>query len=281
MSRYIIQDLGRTTRTGGSIRFGFPLPSTRLTRFYVDYGGERVSYGGSGLVSTINCPNCFRSAIGTSLEHDTQGNTPFPIGGVRQSIQVQFNGGPLGGTSTFQRAIAEMRSTATIAQLGTSNLGSDPMRVTMTLKVKGGAVFGDPGPFFVSQSFALGGTQYGEQLRGYDEFSVTPFGYNPTAGREQAARTSFGNAVYTSSAELGLRVNQQLGLSLFYDVGNIWSKPTEFDPTRVFRGAGFGGAVVTPLGPLGVDLGYGFDRRDAAGRKAPGWQVHFKFGQLF
>jgi len=155
------------------------------------------------------------------------------------------------------------------------------MRLTMSLKVRGGAVFGDPGPFFVSQSFALGGTQYGEQLRGYDEFSVTPIGYNPRAGRDQAARTSFGNAVYTSSAELGLRLNQQLGLSVFYDVGNIWHRPTEFDPTRVFRGAGVGGSVVTPLGPLGVDLGYGFDRRTEAGVKAPGWQVHFKFGQLF
>jgi hypothetical protein len=39
--------------------------------------------------------------------------------------------------------------------------------------------------------------------------------------------------------------------------------------------------MVTPLGPLGLDLGYGFDRLDAAGRRAPGWQVHFKFGQFF
>ena len=155
------------------------------------------------------------------------------------------------------------------------------MRVTLSLTVKGGALFGDPGPFFVSQSFTLGGTQYGEQLRGYDEFSVTPFGFNPAAGDQQAQRASFGNAFYTSSAELGLRLNQQLYLDVFYDVGNIWSRPTDFDPTRVFRGAGFGGAVVTPLGPLGVDLGYGFDRRDASGRKDPKWQVHFKFGQLF
>ena len=281
MARYFIQDLGRTTRIGGSLRFGFPLPNTRLTRLYLDYGGEKVKYGASGLVATINCPNCFRSALGASLEHDTQIGAPFPFAGVRQSLSVQFNGGPLGGTSTFQRAIGEIKSVATVAQFGGGNLGQDPMRLTMSLRVKGGAVFGDPGPFFISQSFALGGTQYGEQLRGYDEFTVTPFGYNPSASRDQAARTSFGNAVYTSSAELGLRLNQQLGLSLFYDVGNIWSKPTEFDPTRVFRGAGFGGAVVTPLGPLGVDLGYGFDRRDALGNKAPGWQVHFKFGQLF
>jgi outer membrane protein insertion porin family len=281
MSRYIIQDLGRTVRTGGSIRLGFPVATTRRTRLYLDYGGERVKYGATGLVSTINCPNCFRSSVGTSLEHNSLLGAPFPFAGVQQSLSVQFNGGPLGGTSTFQRAIADIKSVATVAEFGGNNLGQDPMRLTLSLHVKGGAVFGDPGPFFVSQSFALGGTQYGEQLRGYDEFSVTPIGYNPSAGREQAARTSFGNAVYTSSAELGLRLNQQLGLSVFYDVGNIWSRPTEFDPTRVFRGAGFGGAVVTPLGPLGVDLGYGFDRRDATGKKAPGWQVHFKFGQLF
>jgi outer membrane protein insertion porin family len=281
MSRYIIQDLGRTVRTGGSLRFGFPIPNTVRTRFYLDYGGERVKYGATGLVSTINCPNCFRSSIGASLEHDTQGQSPFPIGGVRQSLQLQLNGGPLGGTATFQRAMGDVKSTATVAEFGGGALGQEPVRLTMSLRVRGGAVFGDPGPFFVSQSFALGGTQYGEQLRGYDEFSVTPFGYNPSAGRETAARTSFGNAFYTSSADLALRLNPQLALSVFYDVGNIWSKPTDFDPTRVFRGAGFGGAVVTPLGPLGVDLGYGFDRRDITGRKAPGWQVHFKFGQLF
>ena len=281
MSRYIIQDLGRSTRTGGNVRFGFRLPNTRLSRFYLDYGGERVQYGNTGLVSTINCPSCFRSSVGTSLEHNSLIGAPFPFGGVSQSLQVQFNGGPLGGTATFQRAIGEIRSAATVAQFGGNNLGQDPMRLTLSLKVKGGAVFGDPGPFFVSQAFALGGTQYGEQLRGYDEFSVTPSGYDPGASNTRAARTSFGNAVYTSSAELGLRLNQQLQIGLFYDIGNIWNTPTEFDPTRVFRGAGFGGAVVTPLGPLGVDLGYGFDRRDALGRKAPGWQVHFKFGQLF
>ena len=43
----------------------------------------------------------------------------------------------------------------------------------------------------------------------------------------------------------------------------------------------FGASLVTPLGPLGVDLGYGFDRTDLQGRKDPKWQVHFKFGQIF
>ena len=160
-------------------------------------------------------------------------------------------------------------------------MGTSPVLLTLALTVKGGAVFGDPGPFFVSQAFTLGGTQYGEQLRGYDEFSITPSGFNPLASQTQAQRASFGNAFYTSSAELGLRLTQQLYVDAFYDAGNIWARPSDFDPTRLFRGAGVGGAIVSPLGPLGLDIGYGFDRTDAFGRKAPKWQVHFKFGQLF
>ena len=135
----------------------------------------------------------------------------------------------------------------------------------------------------MSQSFSLGGVQYGNPLRGYEEFSITPRGYLPGADQFQAQRSSFGNAFYTSTVELGLRVSQQLYMDAFYDAGNVWERPSDFDPTRLFRGAGFGASLVTPLGPLGVDLGYGFDRTDALinGHKDPKWQVHFKFGQIF
>ena len=43
--------------------------------------------------------------------------------------------------------------------------------------ISSGALFGNPGPFFVYQQFSLGGVQYGEQLRGYEEFSISPVGY--------------------------------------------------------------------------------------------------------
>ena len=69
--------------------------------------------------------------------------------------------------------------------------------------------------------------------------------------------------------------------ALFFEAGNVWGHPREFDPTRLFRGAGFGAAVVSPLGPIGIDLGYGFDRLDTLGRPAPGWKLHFKLGQIF
>jgi outer membrane protein insertion porin family len=279
-SRFIIRDVGQSNTRGGQIQFGFPLPNSRLTRLYVSYGGEQVKYGGDGLVGTINCNGCFRSTLGLTMDHDTRLGSPFPVAGVHENITSQFNGGPLGGTAAFQRVTTEMRAYSTLTTIGKS-LGPEPMALVLGLSARAGAVFGDPGPFFVSQSFSLGGVQYGNPLRGYPEFSITPTGYLPDADQFQAQRTSFGNAFFTTTLEMGLRVNQQLYLNTFYDAGNLYAQPRDFDPTRLFRGAGFGASLVTPLGPLGVDLGYGFDRTDVAGRKNPKWEVHFKFGQIF
>jgi outer membrane protein insertion porin family len=279
-SRFIIRDIGQSTTTGGQIQLGFPLNGTQTTRFYTSYGGERVKYGGDGLVATINCNGCFRSTLGFTLDHDTRFGLPFPVTGVHENLALQLNGGPLGGTAKYSRLTAEMRGYTPLATFG-KGLGAEPMSLVLGLTARAGALFGDPGPFFVSQAFSLGGVQYGEQLRGYEEFSITPHGFVPNVDQFNAQRGSFGNAFYRSTLELGLRLNQQMYIDGFYDAGNLYERPRDFDPTRLFRGAGVGAALVTPLGPLGVDLGYGFDRLDQFGHKDPKWQVHFKFGQIF
>jgi outer membrane protein insertion porin family len=283
-SRFIIGNLGRTTRAGGQVRFGFLVPGSRWTRLFLDYGGERVSYGDEGFTSTIQCGagvSCFRSSVGATLDRDTRIDMPFPSAGAHHSIEAQFNGGPLGGTAAYQRYKGELRGYATLLTIGGTSPGTSSMKVIAGLTTKVGGLFGNPGPFFVYQQFSLGGVQYGEQLRGYEEFSITPRGYLGETDQFNASQGSFGSAFFTTSAELGLRVSQQLYLSSFFDAGNLWARARDFNPTRLFRGAGVGAALVTPLGPLGLDLGYGFDRVDTFGRKAPKWQVHFKFGQFF
>lgn len=283
-SRYTIADLGRTVRTGAQVQVGFPVPNSLYSRLLVSYGGEGVSYGGEGLLSTVEnrCDNCFRSTLGLTASHDTRLGLPFAAEGGSQTFNAQFNGGPLGGTASFQRYTTELKSYAPIGGIGVASLGSAPMTFVLGLTARAGAVFGDPGPFFYSQSFAVGGTQYGEQLRGYEEFSITPAGYNQSAeGGSGVQRQSFGNAFFTGTAELGLRVSQGLYLNTFFEGGNVWDRPRQFDPTRLFRSFGFGAALVSPLGPIGVDLGYGLDRLDEFGRPAPGWKFHFKIGQFF
>jgi len=78
-----------------------------------------------------------------------------------------------------------------------------------------------------------------------------------------------------------MRISQGLYTSLFVDAGNVWADASHFNPSRMFRGAGFGVSFVSPLGPLGLDWAYGFDRVDALGRSDPAWKFHFRLGQPF
>ena len=70
-------------------------------------------------------------------------------------------------------------------------------------------------------------------------------------------------------------------MNTFFDAGNVYRDARQWNPTRLFRGAGFGAAVIWPLGPIGIDLGYGFDRVDGLGHPDPGSQLHFKLGNFF
>ena len=287
-SRFRIANLGRSTRTGGSLQFGLPLPRSPFTRLFVSYGAERVKLSGEDdeLLEAYSRGNSFRSTLGLTATNDTRIDMPFATAGSMRTASAQFNGGPLGGTANFQRYTGEARSYATLGQFGGKNPGSQPIKFVLGLTTRGGIVFGNTGPFFYSQEFALGGTQYGEMLRGYDEFSIEP-GTGPVPGTNaNNARTqSFGKAFFSTTAEVGVRFNQMFYVNAFYDAGNIWNRPREFDPTRLYRGAGIGLATVTPLGPLGLDWAYGFDRvtEISPGVLAPDpkWQLHFKLGQLF
>jgi len=283
-SRYTIADLGQTTRTGGQVRVGFPIFNARnLTRVFVSYGAEAVRYGDYGLLGTVTnnqCAGCLRSTLGVDITHDTRIEVPFPTDGVLQTLTTQFNGGPLGGSAAFQRVTTEFKAFTTLAAFGDGRSG-ERMKLVAGLSQKTGFVFGNPGPFFSSQAFALGGVQYGEALRGYPEFSITPNGFNPSTSTNSAVRQSFGNSFFTSTAEIGFRINSQFYVNTFFEAGNLWQRPRDFSPTRLFRGMGVGGSAVTPLGPLGLDYAYGFDRVDAYGRPDPKWMVHFRLGQYF
>ena len=286
-SQFTVGDLGRQLRTGANVGLRFPVPNVPRTLLSVSYGVEAVEFGGDGLLGQIQDETqfgrSFRSTLSMDLTRDTRIGLPFPVAGGLQRIEAQFNGGILGGNVEYSRMVAEMRGNALIGQLGAGGLGMQPIQFTLGLTVRGGAVFGNTGPFFALQEFSLGGVQFGEQLRGYEEFSVTPLGY---LGDVNAQRASFGKSFFRTTGELGMRINQGLYVNSFFEAGNVWSTPRQFDPTRLFRSVGVGASVISPLGPLGLDVAYGLDRVDldpTTGllRPKPGWQVHFRLGQMF
>lgn len=286
-SRIVIADLGQNVRTGASVRLGFPVPWSLRSTIAFTYNGEATTFQ-SGQVQGAACTkNCFRSNIGAEYTYDTRIELPFPTGGSLRSLTVDLSGGPLGGTVNFQRVTAEARAYGTLAQLG-SSVTSSP-KFVVGLRANGGALFGNAGAFFFQQKFAVGGVQYGQSVRGYDEFSITPFGYDSAGGQYNTGNSgqqAFGSAFFTMTGELGFRLSDALYLNVFTDAGNNWASAREFNPTRLYRSAGFSGTTKTPLGLLGIDLAYGFDRTgiDPLTFRVvpdPRWKFHFRLGQIF
>jgi outer membrane protein insertion porin family len=278
---YVISNLGTLRTRGGSLQLGFPVFGDRYSRMTLSYALDNQTFTGTSsdtaFAFVFGCNNCLRSTVGATLSRDTRIDLPFPSAGTFHQIGIAQSGGPLGGAGDFQRVDLQGHWYATLARLGPGRTGG--MKVVLGLSARSGLVFGDA-PFF-NQLFAMGGTQFGIPLRGYDEFSITPRGFDPTTGSGIANPRAFGKAFLAMTGEVGVRLSGAFYLSTFVDAGNVWANAADYNPTRLLRGAGVGLNMVSPVGPLGVALAYGFDRRDASGQPAPGWKVHFIIGTLF
>lgn len=281
--KYTIGDLGRRRQEGGSLQFGLPFLGSRYSRVFASYGYQKIRYtdGSADLQSRFRCSPCTRSTVGLSFLRDTRVGLPFPVAGSQVSIGVEQNGGPLGGTGDYQKVDLDTRWFTPLGRLGGKAEGfGGGVQFTLGFTAKSGFIFGNPGGFF-TELYSLGGVQYGVPLRGYDEFSITPNGFDALAAGSAASADAFGKSYAAFTVEFGARVSQSLYLNTFFDAGNVYRSVRQYDPTRLYRGAGVGAALISPLGPIGLDLGYGFDRTDRTGRPAPGWKLHFRLGNFF
>ena len=186
-ARYTVGDLGRRKQTGGSIQFGFPFLGSRYTRLFTSYSYQLVNYseGSADLRARFSCSSCSRSTLGASLLRDTRIGLPFATGGSLTNVSGELNGGFLGGTGNYRKLDLEGRWYAPLGTMGGGGQLGAGVQFVLGLTAKSGFIFGDAGPFF-TELYSLGGVQYGIPLRGYDEFSITPNGFDPSASGNQA-----------------------------------------------------------------------------------------------
>lgn len=280
--RYTIGDLGRQRQRGFQNQVGFRLFGSRYTRVYASWGLQQIRYSDAAadLSRVFACDNCTRSSVGLSVARDTRIGLPFAVAGSSVTIGGEQNGGVLGGTGNYRKLDFEGRWYTPLGRAGGGDQFGGGIQFTLGLTAKSGFIMGDTGPFY-TELYSMGGVQYGIPLRGYEEFAITPTGFDPQAGGSQARPESFGKAYAAFTVEAGARVSQAIYLNLFTDAGNVYRRAREYNPTRLFRSVGVGVAVISPLGPLGVDVGYGLDKTDLFGKPKPGWQLHFRLGNFF
>ena len=268
---------GRRRRAGFTTRFGVPFPGSLRTRVFFGYSLSRTSYESfrsADDTSLFGLPPGTLSSFSLGVTRQTLNHPLFPTSGSMQTWNVELNGGPLGGAGDFVKHTGQAQWMIPVGGLGGDGPTPGGVQFALGLSLRGGALFGDASRF-PFESFWMGGVQFGQPLRGYDETSVTPRGYFAERGGGIAQIDRLGNAYFSATAEYKAVINSSIGLSAFYDAGNLWQSPGDLNTSRLFRGAGFGVQLVTPFGPIGLDYAYGFDKPE------PGWQLHFKMGPNF
>ncbi len=275
--RFISFRSGRRKKLGGMLRFGFLFPRARFTRVYTGYGISQTSLhlmGGTPNLdnSLFGRPDATQSTFSVGMTRNTQNHPIFPTAGSRQAVNFDFTGGPLGGDGKFIKSTASGSWWIPIAVAG-ANPDQPGSGTTFALgtTLRFGALNGDSEAFPFDR-FWMGGVQFGETLRGYDETTITPRGYFGDRSLEIYDIERMGQAFIAATAEIAMRLGSQMSASIFLDAGSVWSSFQEINPARLYRGSGLGIQIVTPMGPIGLDYAYGFDKLE------PGWQLHFRLG---
>jgi outer membrane protein insertion porin family len=265
---------GERKQRGGLVRFGVPVPGSRYARVYAGYSLSRTDFRlreGADDASLFGRPPGTQSQVMLGVTRRAVDHPIFPTVGSILSVDNEFSGGILGGDGNFSKHQVRGEWWVPVGRVGGGGPGERPIIFSLGLRARAGTIFGDADRFPFDR-FWLGGVQFGEQLRGYDETTITPLGYFPRGSGQVRDIDRLGDTFLSLGAEYAIRLNDNISVSAFYDAGNVWRTPREIDPSRLFRGAGVGAMLVTPFGPVGLDFAYGFDK------DVPGWQLHFRMG---
>ena len=135
-----------------------------------------------------------------------------------------------------------------------------------------------PSPFetFYMGGDGMSGYSYGYAtetigLRGYDNGSLTPAGYEGYAYSRMSLEIRYPLMLESTSI-------YALG---FLEGGNAWTRTSKFNPFDMKRSAGVGVRLFLPMiGMMGIDWAYGFDKVFGT-RSSSGSQFHFIIGQEF
>ncbi len=178
---------------------------------------------------------------------DTRDIRTNPTSGGYREIAVEYAGDVLGGEVSFQKITAEQRIYKKMGR-----------RDVLAARLMLGTSFGDI-PLF--ESFVVGGAN---TLRGYEDDRFR------------------GEDLVLLNVEYRRGISDKLSVVGFVDVGSAFggefptvvpgfSIPAEDDSFSAHIGVGIGLRVVTPIGPIRLDFGFGDD----------GSQAHFSFGHMF
>ncbi len=254
-------------KIGFSLGAGRPFPWLEYSRMSATYRLERIRLynfsagylAAGGNLAEREWPE-IESSVALSFWRDSTDSPFLPGRGARFRFTAQYAGGVLGGNLAYQKYLSNYTWYQRVQ-------GPFVLRFHQTLGLVDG--IDRPGQVPDQERFRLGGNRT-NPLRGYEDYSVVPYGNSDFLG---------GRAMTTGTVELVLGVGNNVQIvAPFFDFGNTWNSMAEADFTTLKRSLGFGARIEIPLmGVMGFDWGYPLDPEPGADRG----RFHFKMGTDF
>jgi len=184
------------------------------------------------------------SAVDLSLVRDTRDKLFSPTSGSRNSISVEYAGGPLGGDAQFTKVEG-------------SSSWYFPLVWSTVFHVKGaaGQAFeNEDNKLPVFEHFFLGGMN---SIRGFESSSISPI--DPDTNEKIG-----GDKMWFGNVSIIFPLVKDMGIDgeIFHDFGNVYATDADWDFGDYKKTAGIGVMWASPLGPLRLAWGFNLDQKD-------------------
>lgn len=224
-------------------------------------------------VNPARLENTSGISLKQSITRDSRNAPEFPTRGSVMSLVTTYSGGFLKGNENFFKQQANLE--------WYSPLWKDKLTMRNYFEMGYMTEITDDSTHIIpyDEYFFMGGAGliWGSALRGYSERAVGTLEGSSYFGGKASFK-------YTMELRFLLNPNPMMYLIAFAEAGNVWDGFDTADMFDLKRAAGVGGRIIMPpLGMLGVDVGWGFDRESVGLPKAT-WknpEFHFIFGQQF
>ena len=211
--------------------------------------------------------------VGTTISRTDIDNPIFPAVGSKFSLSAELSGGPfLPGNVDYYKIdfksewYKPLFNTNRIVLYTSAELGYIGELVNNT-------------PIQPFEYYYMGGSGLiiaTTSLRGYDDRTVGP--------RDANGNVLGGKVMTKYTAELRAALALEpipIYVLAFAEAGNTFFDIKQTNLFDLKRSVGIGARIlINPVGLLGFDYGYGFDRMSVDGQK-PQWMFHFQFGKGF
>jgi outer membrane protein insertion porin family len=195
------------------------------------------------------------------LKFDTRDDPLTPHKGYTVTVEPRLSFQQIGSEANFAGILSKATGIIPLERVLSP-------RFSLGLGLSGGIAqpWADTVGIPITQRFYLGGRT---TVRGFKENSLGPLGDD--------GAVIGGDTLLMEKNQFQYLITDSFSTHTFIDVGNVYLRHESFDLANLRSSTGFGFQYISPIGPIGFDVGYPLDRKP----NEDVYRIHFSVGSAF